>query len=299
MHYSAFFRIHERTGTALVSTSEEGTRIRLGARFEPEREVVAAPVGVLEHALAVSESAFRRQGSPGPLVARVVSAHSARVLGAPGFEVFVSAFSPAPEGPLHIEVDAHEGDVLGWFAPPLLRGSRDGAALGRVEAERRARAEASIPETATVTRADLEAVPAGRFWRFRFDVETPQEKGHVVVSLHARSGVAIGENRLLVATSVQGPRAGRERAHAVVAAALPTLLGADAELVSLIPGALVRGSRRLAGWIGTAKLADGSVARVSYGDDEVEVALDGEAKRTRVLVPAPRVTARGDIEVTV
>lgn len=289
VHHAAFFTIHERVGTALVTTGERGTRIKMGARLEPERPIEAAPPEVLEQARAIADAHLRRAGFSEKLVARVTAVHAApRSSGASaGWEVLVSGFAPAPEGPIHVEIDADSGELLSWFAPVFLRGSRDGGALGRAEAERRAAREETLPEGATLARADLEETPGGRFWRLRFDVANGQERGHIVVTVHARTGAVVGCVRLLVATGDLGPRTARERAEAVVAHALPELIGPDAELKALIPGAVLRLGKRRAGWIGTAKLADGAVVRVAYADDEVEVALGGQAVKTRVDFPAP------------
>ncbi len=286
LHKGAFFRIHERVSTALVTTSEHGTRIRMGARPDAERPADPVPPSVLEHARSVADASFRRAGGSEKLVTRVVTAHAARVNGAPGHEVFVSAFAPAPEGPIHVEIDADSGELLSWFAPVFLRGSRDGAALGRVEAQRRAAREEALPEGTLLERADIEETPAGRLWRLRFVVQNERERGHVLASVHARTGVLVGCVRILVATGDLGPRTARERAEAVVAHALPDLIGPDAELKALIAGAVVRGGKRRAGWIGTARLGDGAVVRVAYADDEVEVALEGQAVKTRVDFPA-------------
>ncbi len=108
-----------------------------------------------------------------------------------------------------------------------------------------------------------------------------------MLTLHARTGVVAGVTNVLVAKADLGERAARARAEAVVSRALPELLGPNAVLTALVAGAIVRGPRRRAGWIGTATLADGTVARIAYADDEVEAAVRGAAVRARVPVLGP------------
>ena len=144
----------------------------------------------------------------------------------------------------------------------------------------------TLPEGAVFKRGTLDEGNAGRVWRLRFDVSNEARHGHVVLSAHARTGA---RRRRIVPPprSDLGQRSERERAEVAVALALPDILGCDAQLSVLVAGAIVRRGKRRAGWVGTATLADGGVARVSYCEGEVEAAMGGKAVRARITVPGP------------
>jgi hypothetical protein len=277
-HYGAAFRVRQRAGTARVTLGPNGTKVAIVSCGTPALPADAVPPARAQLALAAAAEAFRSV-QRGDVALRIVGVHST---GASGHEVAIGAYAPASEGPLEVELDAETRELLRWFAPPFLKGSRDGVPLGRLEALKRATSEAVLPEGATLVRAEIEESRTTRVWRLRFDVAGSASEGHVLLTLHARSGVLAGVTNVLVAKTDLGERIERERAEAVVARTLPALLGPNAVLTALVAGAIVRGPRRRAGWIGTATLPDGTVARIAYADDEVEAAVRGAAVRTRV-----------------
>ncbi len=283
--YAGSFRVFERVGVALVATSPNGTRVTAAAA--PSGTAAAAPPDVLAAALSAGEAALRRAGAPAELHVEATATAPARVLGAPGFEVTVCGFAPVPEGPLTIDLDAETGETLGWFFPAFLRGSRDGRAAGRAEVVKRVERDDALPAGAAFARGSLEETKAGRLWRLRYEVKNETSQGHVVLAAHGRTGALAGVSSFLLPVADLGRRSARERAEAAVAEALPRLLGCDAELTVLIAGAILRGGKRRAGWVGTARLADGAVARVSCCEGEVEAAVRGEAFRARIETPGP------------
>lgn len=281
-HYGAAFSVRQRAGTARVTLGANGARVAIVSCGTPALPPDAISPAKAQLALAAAADAFRAV-QRADVALRVLGVHA----GGDGHEVAVGAYAPASDGPLEVELDAETRELLAWFAPAFLKGSRDGAPLGRLEAVKRATSETVLPEGATVVRAEIEESRTARVWRLRFDVANEASEGHVMLTLHARTGVVAGVTNVLVAKADLGERAARARAEAVVSRALPELLGPNAVLTALVAGAIVRGPRRRAGWIGTATLADGTVARIAYADDEVEAAVRGAAVRARVPVLGP------------
>ncbi|HZV02951.1 MAG TPA: hypothetical protein VFF73_39965 [Planctomycetota bacterium] len=284
-HYSASFRVLERAGTAHVTLGERGTRVLLAAPEDWQR--VEAPPAAVDKARRLAEPALRRLAPSGALGLRVIAARPSRILG-PGHELLVSGFLESPEGLLRIDLDAETGELVGWSVPTFVRGSREGRPLRRSEAARRAEAAEALPAGASLVSGALEETPVARVWALRYEVsgEKAERTGQVIVRVHARTGVVVALARHLLPRDDLGQRLAREQAHEVVRGVLPALAGPDAVLVALVPGAVLRGGPRRAGWVGTATLGDGSVVRVSFAGDEVEVACGGESARVKVHVPA-------------
>jgi hypothetical protein len=285
-YYEASFQLRENAGTATVTNGPAGWRVLYPSPGSEEPgEPAVATEAELARALGIAEEAARRSGREGALWLRPGVVR--RLGGGRGLEVPVRVFTAATDGPVHVELDATTGERIGFFVPAFLRGSRSGRPLSEREVAARVAAEQPPPEGARLVKAHLEEGTTTRSWRLRFDVETAEASGHFLVCAHARTGAVAGITSTVRARTVLGDRQAREHAEAVVASALPGLLGEDARLGTLIPGALVRRGKPRSGWVGTVTTSEGDVARVSFSGEEVEVALGGRALRTRVTFPAP------------
>jgi hypothetical protein len=287
-HYGASFRVFEYADTASVTLGPNGPPA-LAVRYPSEPGVepdsspdatASPPAAALIDARRAAEDAARRAGRWQTLRSRVLAWRGPGSEGA--YEVQVRLFSHAPEGPMTIDIDSATGERLAFFVPCWLRGSRQGRPLSKRQVAARVQEDPVLPEGVRLARADLEEPTGARLWRLKYEPSSIDRFGQAILCAHARTGVVIG----LTSTIRTRVRIGRgrspEKARALVERALPILLGPDATVASLVPGALVRRGTPRAGWVGTALTGDGGVVRVALAGEEVEVACGGKFVRARV-----------------
>ncbi len=256
------FAVWERLGVAAVALTPGGPRARFPVSSEDgpaaDPRAIRCDPGAPELAAAIAAA----RGAADPAGRRAVRARACwAVPSRGGLELLVLLEHRPDDGLLAVDLDARDGERLGYRCLPFRRGSRRSAALSRFSAVKRARAALTLPAAARLVRCELVHGAGARLWRLRWEVGEGPGRGFVAAALNGRSGQVCETFAARRPALTAAALPSREEARRTLELAVRARLGRGAYLGPLVAGASGPADERV--WLAVARGPGGGLFRAS------------------------------------